>query len=145
MKYLPGDRVEVIVDNYFVPVGTKGVVKGYGSGRWVAVEIEDDKVAKELHDCDGLTKSGRGLYLFETEIKKEGAPDVSEIETTIASGEEIPEENELIKMKKKLDSIKNAYKNFAQYVINYNGDSASLFADEKFISLKEELEELLFY
>jgi len=142
MKYLPGDRVEVIVDNYFVPVGTKGVVKGYGSGRWVAVEveIEDDKVAKELHDCDGLTKSGRGLYLFETEIKKEGAPDVSEI--TIASGEEIPEENELIIMKKKLDSIKNAYKNFAQYI--FNGDSASLFADEKFISLKEELEELLF-
>lgn len=141
MKYLPGDRVEVIVDNYFVPVGTKGVVKGC-CGRWVAVEIEDDKVAKELHDCDGLTKSGRGLYLFETEIKKEGAPDVSEIATTIASGEEIPEENELIIMKKKLDSIKNAYKNFAQYV--FNGDSASLFADEKFISLKEELEELLF-
>jgi len=142
MKYLPGDRVEVIVDNYFVPVGTKGVVKGYGIGRWVAVEveIEDDKVAKELHDCDGLTKSGRGLYLFETEIKKEGAPDVSEI--TIASGEEIPEENELMIMKKKLDSIKNAYKNFAQYI--FNGDSASLFADEKFISLKEELEELLF-
>ena len=143
MKYLPGDRVEVIVDNYFVPIGTKGVVKGC-CGRWVAVEveIEDDKVAKELHDCDGLIKSGRGLYLFETEIKKEGAPDVSEIETTIASGEEMPEENELIIMKKKLDSIKNAYKNFAQYV--FNGDSASLFADEKFISLKEELEELLF-
>ena len=31
MKYLPGDRVEVIVDNYFVPVGTKVLLKAMGA------------------------------------------------------------------------------------------------------------------